>query len=156
MISSGHINKVHLGRCEVQRLQKGPPNGNGRVWWLTNKLAQGHDIIDLLMFPHILAFMVPTIKCSKYEVNLTIRHPWFSSFLVRNNHISRKSWWQRQALEYRLNWEIYTLYTGAAGSESYSYHGRKSCFLYSSISAYDIRSRGLQKLSVMVSAMTSV
>ena len=35
--------------------------------------------------------------------------PWFSSFLVSSNPLSRKS---RQALDYRINWERYTPYVG--------------------------------------------
>jgi hypothetical protein len=49
------------------------------------------------------------------DFNLTNRKTWFSSFLVSSNPLSRKSWWERQALEYRINWEIYTPYAGAAG-----------------------------------------
>ena len=38
---------------------------------------------------------------------LTKRNPWFSSFLVSSNSLSRKSWSEPQALEYRIIWEIY-------------------------------------------------
>jgi hypothetical protein len=37
-------------------------------------------------------------------------NPWFSNFLVSRIHLSRKS----QVLEYRINWEIYIPYAGAA------------------------------------------
>jgi hypothetical protein len=42
------------------------------------------------------------------DFNLTKRNPWFSSFLVSSHPLSRKSLWEPQALEYRINWEIYT------------------------------------------------
>jgi hypothetical protein len=34
---------------------------------------------------------------------------------VRSNPLSKKSWLEPQALEYRINWEICTPYAGAAG-----------------------------------------
>jgi hypothetical protein len=40
---------------------------------------------------------------------------WFSCFLGSCNPLWRKPWWEPQALEYRINWEIYTTYAGAAG-----------------------------------------
>jgi hypothetical protein len=42
------------------------------------------------------------------DFNMTERNPWFNSFLVSSNPLSRKSCWEPQALEYRINWEIYT------------------------------------------------
>jgi hypothetical protein len=41
--------------------------------------------------------------------------PWFSSFLVSSNSLSRKCWLESQALKYRINWEMHTPYAGAAG-----------------------------------------
>ena len=49
------------------------------------------------------------------DFNLTNRNPWFSSFLVSSNPLLRRSWQEPQALDYRINWEIYTPYTDAAG-----------------------------------------
>jgi len=56
--------------------------------------------------------MVATVKHSKrwYLLNHC-----FSSFLDNSNFLSRKSWYEPQALEYRINWDIYTPYAGAVG-----------------------------------------
>jgi len=35
-----------------------------------------------------------------------IRNPWFSRLFVSSNPLSRKSWQEPQAVEYRINWEI--------------------------------------------------
>ena len=62
--------------------------------------------------------IVATIKLSKWWLFLTLlatRNPWFSSFFVSSNSLSRKSWQVPRALEYRSNWDIYTPYAGAAG-----------------------------------------
>jgi hypothetical protein len=59
--------------------------------------------------------MVNWTKLSSEDVNLTKRNPWFSSFLVSSNLLSRKSWEEPYALEYRINWSMYTPYAGAAG-----------------------------------------
>ena len=48
-------------------------------------------------------------------LNLVKRDPWFSSVLYSINPLSMKFWWEPQALAYRINWEIYTPYAGAAG-----------------------------------------
>jgi hypothetical protein len=53
--------------------------------------------------------------CYGFRLSLTKRNPWFSNFLVSSNPLSRKSWLEQQALEYRIIWEIYTPYAGAAG-----------------------------------------
>ena len=58
--------------------------------------------------------MVATVKLSKWDFNWTKWNPWFSSFLFSTNPLSRKSWYAPQALDYRINWEIYTPYAGAA------------------------------------------
>jgi hypothetical protein len=47
------------------------------------------------------------------DFNLTNRNLWFSRFLVCSNPLSRKSWQEPQALEYRIRWEIYIPYAGA-------------------------------------------
>ena len=49
------------------------------------------------------------------DFNFTKRNAWFRSFLVSSNPLLRKSWWAPQALEYRINWEIYTPYAGTVG-----------------------------------------
>jgi hypothetical protein len=49
------------------------------------------------------------------DFNFTKRNAWFRSFLVSSNPLLRKSWWAPQALEYRINWEIYTLYACTTG-----------------------------------------
>jgi hypothetical protein len=48
--------------------------------------------------------MLATVKLSKWCQ--TNRHPWFSSFFVSSNPLSRKSWEEPQVLEYRIHWEI--------------------------------------------------
>jgi hypothetical protein len=48
------------------------------------------------------------------DSNLTIRTPCFSRFIGRSNRLWRKSLYQLHPLEYRINSEIYTSYTGAA------------------------------------------
>jgi hypothetical protein len=47
--------------------------------------------------------------------NVTTRDLWFSSLLGSSNPLSWKSCQAPQALEYRINWEIYTPKVGAAG-----------------------------------------
>ena len=45
-------------------------------------------------------------------------HHWnslFNSLIVSSNPLLRKSWYEIQTREYRINWEIYTPYAGAAG-----------------------------------------
>ena len=49
------------------------------------------------------------------DFNFTKGNPWFSCFPFSSNSLSGKSWYEPQALEYRINWEIYTPYAGAAG-----------------------------------------
>jgi hypothetical protein len=60
--------------------------------------------------------MVATVKLSRWWLHLnqeeplvqqrTKRNPWFIGFLVSSNPLSRKSWQEPQALNYRINWEI--------------------------------------------------
>jgi hypothetical protein len=57
----------------------------------------------------------PSHDSESADFNLTNWKPWFSSFLVSSNPLSKKSWYEPQALEYSINWEIYTPYAGAAG-----------------------------------------
>ena len=49
------------------------------------------------------------------DVYLTTRKPRFNNFLVSSKHLSRKTWHEPQALEYSINWEIYTPYADGAG-----------------------------------------
>ena len=58
--------------------------------------------------------MVTTVKLSMWWLQVSLEEPWFSSLLASSNSLSRTSWYEPQYLEYRLNWEIYTPYTGAA------------------------------------------
>ena len=57
---------------------------------------------------------VPGEKLKSWKVTekLVMR---FSSFLVNNNPLSRKSWYEPQVLEYLINWEYYTLHAGVVG-----------------------------------------
>jgi hypothetical protein len=48
-----------------------------------------------------------------HDFNLATRNHWFSSFFNSSNLFSNKSWTKPQALEYRVNWEIYTPYAVA-------------------------------------------
>ena len=76
--------------------------------WMRKALE---SVYDRDIPQQITKVMVATKK-SDY-MTLTKRNPWFSIFL--NNNLSRKSWYEAQALEYQINWEIYTPYTGTAG-----------------------------------------
>ena len=49
------------------------------------------------------------------DVYLTTRKPRFSIFLVSSKNLSRKAWHKPPALEYSINWEIYTPYIDGAG-----------------------------------------
>ena len=61
--------------------------------------------------------MVVIVKLSSDDFNLTNRNPWFRNFLilVSTNPLSKKYRYEPLSLEYRINWEIYTPYAGAAG-----------------------------------------
>ena len=48
------------------------------------------------------------------DFSITNGNIWFSSFLVSSHPLSMVSWFEPRALEFRINWEIYTLYAGAA------------------------------------------
>jgi hypothetical protein len=51
----------------------------------------------------------------RYDFNLTTMSLSFSSFLVCSNRLSMNSHYEPQALEYRINWDIYTPYAVVAG-----------------------------------------
>jgi hypothetical protein len=48
------------------------------------------------------------------DFNLITRNIWTLGSVV-SLFLSRKSWWEPQALEYRINWERYTPYADATG-----------------------------------------
>ena len=58
--------------------------------------------------------LVSTVKLSKWWFQLNLLEP-LVQYLPWNNTLSKKSWHEPQALEYRINWEIYNPYAGAAG-----------------------------------------
>ena len=49
------------------------------------------------------------------ELYLTNRKPWLSNVLFGDTSLSKKLPLEPQALEYRINWEIYTPYENATG-----------------------------------------
>jgi len=59
--------------------------------------------------------MVATVKFRSFDFNFTKMNPCFSSFLVGNNPLSWISWYEPQALEYRIIWDINTQYADPAG-----------------------------------------
>jgi hypothetical protein len=63
-----------------------------------------------LSFPHSWLITGFAIRLTR-RVSLVEQE----QFLVRFDPLSRKSWYVPQALKYRINWEIYTPYAGAAG-----------------------------------------
>jgi hypothetical protein len=49
-----------------------------------------------------------------YDFIYAVMNSWFNSFLI-SYHLYTKSWYEGQALAYRINWERYTQYGGTSG-----------------------------------------
>ena len=49
-----------------------------------------------------------------YDFIYAVMNSWFNSFLI-SFHLYTKSWYEGQALAYRINWERYTQYGGTSG-----------------------------------------
>jgi hypothetical protein len=120
--------RVHLARCSGRVGSFCSTSGthhvnlvaNPVITWVMNEertgkcLRQVEHIRDHLWHRYSITVnqvMVSTVKSDDF--NLTKRNPWFSSFLVSSSPLSRKSWYEPQAVECRINWEIYTSYAGA-------------------------------------------
>ena len=105
---------------------------NARSLWELYNSYCWHVTTDIIIASQVKFFIMPqTLKCTRGrkeefedtvtinfrsdDFNLTNRNPWFSSFLVSTYPLSRKSWYEPQTLEYRINWKMYTPYADAAG-----------------------------------------
>jgi hypothetical protein len=78
-----------------------------RIWKYTWSSAIHIFCSDNQVIVAVVELLKRRLQLNQYE--LLVHESPYSS-----NHLSRKSLWKSQALEYRINWEISTPYTSAA------------------------------------------
>jgi hypothetical protein len=114
------------------------------VWPLCNIcVTNDHRYVPLVVstsqsFPHSW-FITRFVTRVKQWVSIVMAStftnmiPWFRSFLVSSSPLSRTAWYDPQALEYRINLEIYTPYTGAAGMLQHMKRYSRACGSYQAV-----------------------
>ena len=98
-----------------------PDNPGDYLWmrkelnWIVNTTSETQTLSSDEEIPELLArsWWCPR-NFKSDDITLSNRNPWFSSCILNINSLSMISWYEHQALEYRVNWEIYKPHATAA------------------------------------------
>ena len=88
------------------------------------RLRQAKHVRNYLSHKYSLTinqFMLVTVKRHSGDLNISIKDPWFSRFVVSSNPLAHASRQQPQDLQFCISWDICTPYLCASGISLHIY-----------------------------------